>query len=71
MIDKDNLKYPWMSQFTINAHRCSCTGAFKPQLRRDIVEGIDLALKISSAFTWYVSPEGIGYWSYLADLCND
>jgi len=71
MIDKDNLKYPWMSQFTINAHRCSCRREFYSFLREHLVQGKDLATKITSAFSWCHSPQGIGYWSDLADSYND
>ena len=71
MIDKDNLKYPWMSQFTINAHRCSAGGHFYDALRGHLVQGKDLATKIINAFTWSHSPQGHVYWSGLADSYND
>lgn len=71
MIDKDNLKYPWMSQFTINANRCSAGGQFYDVLREHLVQGKDLATKIISAFTWSRSPQGNAYWSDLADSYND
>lgn len=71
MIDKDNLKYPWMSQFTINAHRCSSVRRFYGFLSEHLVQGKDLATKIKSAFSWHNSPQGLAYWSDLADSHNN
>lgn len=70
MIDKDNLKYPWMSQFTINAcrHRGGC---LNDGVRRAFVQGGDLARKISSAFSWCHTPQGHDYWSDIEYSYND
>lgn len=71
MIDKDNLKYPWMSQFTINACRSSRDGHLKGDTRAYLIHGRDLARKISSAFLWPNTPQGHEYWSDIKDSYND
>ena len=71
MVDKKNLLYPWMSQFTINAHRCSRSRQFNSYLREQLVQGEDLASKISSAFSWHDSPQGVSYWAYLENSHDD
>lgn len=62
MIDKENLKYPWMSQFTINACMRSRDGHLKDTIRQHFIQGGDLARKLSSAFAWLHTPQGHDYW---------
>lgn len=71
MIDKDNLKYPWMSQFTINACRSSREGHLKNTLREHFIQGRDLARVISTAFAWSNTPQGHSYWSRIETTYND
>ena len=71
MIDKENLKYPWMSQFTINACRSSRGGHLKNTTREHFIQGGDLARKISSAFSWCHTPQGHDYWSCIDASYND
>lgn len=71
MIDKENLKYPWMSQFTINTCRSSRDGHLKDIIRQHFIQGRDLAGKISSAFSWIHTPQGHSYWSRIETTYND
>jgi hypothetical protein len=71
MIDKDNLKYPWMSQFTVNVCRSSRDGHLKSTIREHLIQGRDLATKIPSAFSWTHTPQGHSYWSRIGARYND
>lgn len=71
MIDKENLKYPWMSQFAINACKCSRDGHLKGTIREYLIQGRDLARRISSAFSWCYTPQGHDYWRDIEDSYND
>lgn len=70
MIDKENLKYPWMSQFTINACRRH-GGCLSDGVRRAFVQGRDLAGGISMAFSWRDTPQGRDYWYDIESSYND
>ena len=70
MIDKENLKYPWMSQFTINACRRH-GGCLGDSARRALVQGGDFEREISMAFTWRNTPQGHDYWGDIEVSYND
>ena len=71
MIDKENLKYPWMSQFTINACRRSMDGHLRDAAREYLIQGRDLARIISCSFSWSFTPQGHDYWSDIENSYND
>ena len=62
MINKDNLNYPWTSQFVENAKRGRHDGRLAEGVRRRIITGLALRSFLSCAFSWSGSPQGHGYW---------
>ena len=62
MINKDNLKYPWTSQFVENAKRYRRDGRLTESMRTRIIAGRALRSFLSCAFSWSGSPQGHGYW---------
>lgn len=59
---KENLNYPWASQFIINAQRCSAARRIHPFIREYLREGKDVAEIVNLAFSWSSSPQGCHYW---------
>lgn len=62
MIDKNNLNYPWVTQFVENAKRCRHDGRLTGSMRTRIITGRALPSFLSCAFSWSGSPQGHEYW---------
>lgn len=62
MIDKNNLNYPWASQFVENAKRHRHDGRLTEGVRRRIITGRDVRSFLGCAFSWSGSPQGHSYW---------
>lgn len=62
MIDKNNLNYPWASQFVENAKRRRHDGRLTEGMRTRIITGRDVRSFLSCAFSWSGSPQGHVYW---------
>lgn len=62
MIDKNNLNYPWASQFVENAKGYRRDGRLTESMRTRIITGRALRSLLSCAFSWSGSPQGYEYW---------
>ncbi len=58
MINKDNLKYPWVTQFIENAKEARSDERVTRSARACIVEGRRLPEVLSIAFSWSDTPQG-------------